>query len=67
LRGIFGKTIWASSGSMFVGGFLTDIGDVSADTGAQINIEQINGTIRGNVSATRCATIALPDRNILGQ
>jgi hypothetical protein len=67
LRGTFGKTIWASSGSMFVGRFLTDISDVSADTGAQINIERINGTILGNVSANRCATIALPDRNIIAQ
>lgn len=67
LRGTFGKAIWASSGSMFVGRFLTDISDVSADTGAQINIERISGTIRGEVTAKRCATIALPDRNILGQ
>jgi hypothetical protein len=67
LRGTFGKAIWASSGSMFVGRFLTDISDVSADTGAQVNIERISGTIRGNVSAKRCATIALPDRNIIGQ
>lgn len=67
LRGTFGKTLWASSGSMFVGGFLTDITDVSADTSARINIEKLDGKIQGSVTAKRCGTVALPDRNIVGQ
>ncbi len=67
LRGTFGQSLWASSGSMFVGRFLTDITDVSADTAARINIEKIDGKIRGTVTAKRCATIALPDRNVIGQ
>ena len=67
LRGTFGKTLWASSGSMFVGGFLTDIIEVSADTSARINIEKLGGKIQGSVTAKRCGTVALPDRNVVGQ
>jgi len=65
LRGTFGKTLWASSGSMFVGRFLTDISDISADTSARINVEHLGGKILGEVTAKRCAMIALPDRNVV--
>ena len=51
LRGKFGKSLWASSGSMFVGRFRTDVNDIDADTSAQINIEALDGKIRGNVTA----------------
>jgi hypothetical protein len=67
LRGNFGTTLWASSGSMFVGRFISDITDVSADTSARINIEKLDGRIRGSVTARRCGTVALPDRNVVGQ
>ncbi len=67
LRGTFGTSLWASSGSMFVGAFLTDITDISADTSARINIERLDGTIRGKATAKRCGTISLPDRNIVGE
>jgi hypothetical protein len=67
LRGTFGKSLWASSGSMFVGRFRTDISDVEADTSAQINIEALDGKIRGAATAKRCAVISLPDRNIVGK
>ncbi len=67
LRGSFKKAVWASSGSMFVGRFLTDITAVEADTSASINIEAISGRIAGPVSARRCGTIALPDRNVFSQ
>jgi len=66
LRGDFQQSVWASSGSMFVGGFLTDVSNLSADTSARINVEKLNGKIRGTVTAKRCATIALPERNIVG-
>jgi hypothetical protein len=67
LRGRFGRTLWASSGSMFVGRFLSDVTDIVADTAARINIERIDGNVRGAVTATRCATIALPDRVVKGE
>jgi hypothetical protein len=67
LRGVFGKSLWATSGSMFVGRFRTDIGELSADTSAQINIEELDGKIRGEVIARRCGMISLPDRNILSK
>lgn len=67
LRGKFKRTIWASSGSMFVGRFLTDITRVEADTSASINIEKISGKIIGPVTARRCATVALPDRNVFSE
>ena len=67
LRGKFGKSLWASSGSMFVGRFRSDINDLSADTSAHINVEALDGKIRGEVTATRCSTIALPDRNVVGK
>lgn len=66
LRGVFGKSIWASSGSMFVGRFLTDVNDISADTSAKINIEALGGKVRGNVTATHCGAVSLPDRNLVG-
>jgi hypothetical protein len=67
LRGTFGKSLWASSGSMFVGRFRTDVTDVEADTSAQINIESLDGKIRGAVTAKRCGVISLPDRNVVGK
>ncbi|MBU0637648.1 MAG: hypothetical protein KKB50_02195 [Planctomycetes bacterium] len=67
LRGKFKTTIWASSGSMFVGRFLTDITRVSATTSATINIEKIEGEILGPVEARRCGMISLPDRNVFSE
>lgn len=67
LRGTFGTTLWASSGSMFVGRFISDITDVSADTSARINIEKLDGAVRGSVTAKRCGIVTLPDRNVVGQ
>lgn len=66
LRGVFGKTLWASSGSLFVGRFRSDITDLSADTSAKINIEALDGKIRGKVTARHCGAVALPDRNVVG-
>ncbi len=67
LRGHFETALWASSGSMFVGRFLTDITNVTADTSARINIEKMDGQIQGKVTAKRCGMVALPDRNVLGE
>lgn len=47
LRGQFDSCLWASSGSMFVGRFLTDVGRVEATTGAGVHIEKINGRFLG--------------------
>jgi hypothetical protein len=67
LRGTFGKSLWASSGSMFVGRFRTDVSDVEADTSAQINIEALDGKVRGAVTARRCAVVSLPDRSVFSK
>jgi hypothetical protein len=67
LRGQFEYCIWASSGSMFVGRFLTDLGQIEATTGATVNIEAIKGKFAGPAVATRCGTISLPDRNVLSK
>jgi len=64
LHGQFGRAVWASSGSMFVGRFLTDVGRVEATTGASINIEKINGKLIGPAVATHCGNISLPDRDV---
>jgi hypothetical protein len=66
LHGKFDKSLWASSGSMFVGRFRTDVNNIEADTSAQINVEALDGKILGEATAKRCAVISLPDRNIIG-
>ncbi|MBP7935958.1 MAG: hypothetical protein KA354_15030 [Phycisphaerae bacterium] len=67
LRGTFGYTIWASSGSMFVGRFLGDVGRLEATTGANISIEQAAGKILGPVEAVHCGSISLPNQNVLSK
>jgi hypothetical protein len=67
LKGEFETTLWASSGSMFVGRFLTDITKISASTSAQINIEDLQGKAHGEVSATRGGIVSLPDGVVVGQ
>lgn len=47
LVGEFENTIWASSGSMFVGRFLGDVTKVQAKTGAQVLIEDLAGEFKG--------------------
>jgi hypothetical protein len=65
LRGKFDYSMWASSGSMFVGRFLTDVGQIEATTGANINIEKIDGELIGPIIAKHAARISLPDRDVL--
>lgn len=65
LRGKYDYCLWASSGSMFVGRFNGDVGRVEATTGANINIERIDGQLTGPVSAKHAARISLPDRDVL--
>ena len=59
LRGQFDRALWARSGSMFVGRFLTDVTRVEATTSAAINIEKIDGKLIGPVTARHCGTISL--------
>ncbi len=47
LVGEFDTTLWARSGSMFVGRFLGDVGKVEAKTGAQVLIEDLKGEFKG--------------------
>jgi len=65
LRGRYEQALWASSGSMFVGRFKSDVGRIEATTGANINIEQIDGKLIGPVVAKHAARISLPDRDVL--
>ena len=67
LRGEFEYCLWASSGSMFVGRFLTDVGRIEATTSANINIEKIDGKLIGPVIARHCGTVSLPDRNVFSE
>jgi len=66
LKGEFRKTIWAMSGSMFVGRFLTDVTRLEAHTGATVNVEAVEGDIKGPVVATSGALISLPDGSVVG-
>ena len=65
LRGKYQLCLLATSGSMFVGRFKSDVGRVEATTGANINIEQIDGKWLGPAVARHAARISLPDRDVL--
>ena len=65
LRGEFPNTMIASSGSMFVGRFRSNVAGVSATTSATINIEAASGKMLGPYSATRGGTISLPDGKVV--
>jgi len=67
LRGKYDYCLWASSGSMFVGRFKTDVGRIEATTGANINIEKIDGKLIGPVEAKHTGTVSLPDRNVYSE
>ncbi|MEM7199934.1 MAG: hypothetical protein AAF628_06695 [Planctomycetota bacterium] len=64
LRGEFGYSLWASSGSMFVGRFLGDVHKVKASTGAGIHIEKVAGTVHGPIEARSGGVVSLPDRTV---
>jgi hypothetical protein len=64
LAGQFDLAMYASSGSMFVGRFLSDVGPLHATTSASINIEKLGGRLTGPTTATHGGQITLPDRNI---
>jgi hypothetical protein len=63
LTGEFEYGLWASSGSMFVGRFLTDVSKLKATTGAQIHVEKIDGKVK-RTTAESGGLITLPDRVI---
>ena len=65
LPGQFQDTLIASSGSMFVGRFKTDITGIRASTSATINIEAADGKILGPISATSGGTVTLPDGKVV--
>ncbi len=65
LRGNYEYSLWASSGSMFVGGFKGTVGHLEATTGATINVERVDGKLAGPVVARHAARISLPDRDVL--
>lgn len=66
LRGTFRKTLWAMSGSMFVGGFAGDVTQVEARTGASVHLEKVTGELRGPVIAAEGARVSLPDGTVAG-
>lgn len=61
LSGEFEYAMWASSGSMFCGRFLTDVSKLDARTGAQILVEAIKGEVK-EVVVRSGGLVALPDR-----
>ncbi len=67
LRGDYDYCLWASSGSMFVGRFKTDVGKIEATTSATINVEKIDGKLTGPVVAKHCGMVSLPDRNVFSE
>jgi hypothetical protein len=64
LKGTFRKTVWALSGSTFVGRFLGDVTQVEAHTGAGVHIEKVAGRIVGPLIAESGGVISLPDGTV---
>jgi hypothetical protein len=64
LEGEFETTLWASSGSMFVGSFHGEITRLDANTGAGIHLERLRGEFKGKARARAAGVITLPDRTI---
>lgn len=62
LTGKFERALWASSGSMFVGSFVGEVGRLEASTGASIHVERSNGKVIGPVEAKSGGVVSLPDR-----
>ena len=65
LRGTFPTALAAMSGSIFVGEFRSDVGALTATTGASIHISTLDGKVLGPVQATKGGVISLPDRTVL--
>jgi hypothetical protein len=62
LKGKFDRALWASSGSIFVGAFVGDVGRIEATTGASIHIEKVGGKVIGPIEARHGGIVSLPDR-----
>jgi hypothetical protein len=62
LVGAFEFALWASSGSLFVGRFLTDVPTLRARTGAGIHVERLAGELTGEVLAQSGGVVTLPGR-----
>jgi len=62
LEGEFATALWASSGSMFVGRFKSDVKKLTAKTGASVNVEAIEGKLVGPVEVESGGVVSLPDR-----
>ena len=65
LDGEFRKTIWAMSGSMFVGRFSSKVTGIEAHTGASVHVEACKGEIKGPVTADSGAVVSLPDGKVV--
>ncbi len=65
LRGTFRKSVWAMSGSLFVGRFLTDVTRLEAHTGAGIHIEAIAGKLLEEPTADTGAVVSLPGGRVV--
>lgn len=65
LRGTFRKTVWAMSGSLFVGRFLTDVTRLEAHTGAGIHVEAIDGKLLEEPTADSGAVVSLPGGRVV--
>jgi hypothetical protein len=64
LYGRFRRAAWVMSGSTLLVGLIGNIGAIEADTGAHVTVERVEGKLEGTVTARRCGSVALPDRNV---
>jgi hypothetical protein len=65
LRGTVHTAFLAMSGSVGLAGFLGDVPEVRASTGAHITIERVDGKLVGPVHASGGASIDLPDGTVV--
>jgi hypothetical protein len=61
IRGQPRYALVAYSGSVFVGGFVGDLGRVAATTGATVHVAKCTGELVGPFETTRSARMSLPD------
>ncbi len=67
LKGTFRTAVSAMSGSVLVCGLMGKVGRIEADTGSHVTVERIDGELAGPVEAHRAASVALPDKVVVGK
>ena len=67
LKGKYRWVVSAMTGSVVLGGFLGDLGGIEADTGSHVTVERVGGKALGSFEVRRGASIALPDKVLVGK